>query len=804
MNLRSRFAVAALTAALLAPAAQSQVNAYHDQSGASHQANWNLLSGLGYRPIALSIYGTEASPLYAAVWVQRPGPAFVGFHGLTGAEYQTFADTWWPLGYRPKLLTALGTAGNPRFAGSFELTNAAGWSSHGLTQQQFWDERTAASDQGLDVTAVDIYGDANDPRYVVAFGPVAAGQTEIVSVGVTGFQEHFDALGDGHARPTLVAFNDANRFVSLWQSNEVGDWVAHHDMTSAEYQNYTNTYWPARYPISVQGSGSGSSRRFAAVWAPTDLPPTPVFTKTGQVVPQFAPFDTWVQNWMAANETRAASLAVVRDGRLVYARGYTLALPGYPITLPTSLFEVASNTKPITSIALHQHFGDPARNMASTDAMLAYFPGTMALDPLLSQISLNSLLTHQGGWDRNVSPDPMVGLDATIGGAFAQSLPIAKSLIRQYMFNTQSLDFVPDTDSQYSNFGFSVLGQVLERKNPGFSYQQIVERDIFTPLGLVRPRMARSTKTGLWPGEVYYHPYTPMLSRSVMDDAQPWVAGQYGALNKENMDSHGGWVMAAPDYAKILAAFDLGASNPLLTPDETAAMWSIEPGYSTLSHGWFRKDVNDGFGGTVAMYHHNGRLYGATSFIARRADGLSFVFLTNGDRNNLFGNVQGVELSNIANTISLWPGHDLFPSVSIPAFTHRAGILTAYGQSCYGAVGFPTFAVTGTLEVGEQIDFTVGNTLPNHVAITAIGLQQTNIPLAFLGAPNCWLYTDPIVLLNGITSAVGSAVMPWTAPASADAVGLQLFTQGAVLDPIANPFGMVTTYGRKIVLGGWQ
>src|SRR5690606_3389590 len=119
--------------------------------------------------------------------------------------------------------------------------------------------------------------------------------------------------------------------------------------------------------------------------------------------------------------------------------------------------------------------------------------------------------------------------------------------------------------------------QALEQRNPGLTYEQIVQRDILQPLGLWRPKLARSTKAGLWPGEVYYHPYVPMLSRSVMDDDRPWVAGQYGALNKENMDSHGGWVMSAPDFAKILAAFDLGASNPLLAEDQTNAMWTVEP-----------------------------------------------------------------------------------------------------------------------------------------------------------------------------------------------------------------------------------
>jgi hypothetical protein len=35
-----------------------------------------------------------------------------------------------------------------------------------------------------------------------------AAQAEMTGSGVNGYQAHFDALMDGHARPTLVAFND--------------------------------------------------------------------------------------------------------------------------------------------------------------------------------------------------------------------------------------------------------------------------------------------------------------------------------------------------------------------------------------------------------------------------------------------------------------------------------------------------------------------------------------------------------------------------------------------------------------------
>lgn len=806
MNRLSLASSSLLLAALaVAPAARAQVVAYHDQTGAQHQAQYNVLEPLGYRMIALTIYGTTSSPQYGAVWVNRTGPMVAAFHGYTGAEYQTFVNTWWPLGYRPKLLTALGTAASPRFAGTWELTNAAGWTSHGLTEQEFWDERSTAQSQGLDVTTVDIYGTGADPRYIVSFGPVNAGQSELVSNGDAGFQTHFDAMAAGHNRLALVAFNDSDRYVSLWRSDDVGNCIVHHDMTSAQYQTNCDTYILQNlYPISLHASGSGSGRRFAAVWGPSDLPLPTQWTAVGPTAPQFAPFDGWAQNWMASNGIRAASMAVVKNGRLVHARGYTRARAGYPITQPTSLFEIASCSKPLTSIAVHQHFEGPQANMAPADSMLSYFPSVLEFDPLCTQITLRHLLTHRAGWDRDVSPDPMIGQDTVVAAAFGLSLPIAKFQIYRYMIGTQLLDFAPGTDYEYSNFGYSVIGQMLERRNAGLSYAQIMQQRVFGPLGITRPRIADSDQ--LHPGEVMYHPWTPSIGDSVLDDAQPLVAGQYGIWNKENMDSHGAWVMAAPDYAKVLAAFDLGASNPLLGQAQTANMWTVEPGYTTLMRGWFKKNVSNGMGGQVEMYHHNGLLRGATSFIARRADGLSFVFFTNGDRSNLFGDVHGEQLSNIANTISLWPPADLFPQVYLPAFTHTPGAITPTGFGCggTGAGGTPTFNASGTPELGAAMTFTLGNAPANRFALTVLGVQQTILPLTPFGAPGCYLYTDPLINMLAVTNAVGSASMPWTVPAVPQAIGLTVTAQGVLLDPAANALGLRTTRALHVLIGGWQ
>jgi len=306
-------------------------------------------------------------------------------------------------------------------------------------------------------------------------------------------------------------------------------------------------------------------------------------------------------------------------------------------------------------------------------------------------------------------------------------------------------------------------------------------------------------------GEVIYHAYTPGIARSPFADAQPWLSSQYGWFNEQNMDSHGGWVMAAPDFAKLLAAFDLGAANPILGQTETTNMWTDDPAWPGTMRGWFRESVADGKGGTVNMAHHNGRLVGTTSFIARRMDNLSFVFFTNGDQNNLFGNVHGEQLSDIANTISIWPNHDLFPDLQLPPFkTYTSGFATSIGGGCRGTLGEAGFDIAGTWDPGQAMSFTIDNAQAGQPAVVFIGRQPTSIPLDPIGMPSCSLLLVPLRTLGGATNAAGEAVIPWIVPDVPELVGLPLFAQAAVGDPGANVLGLTATDGMEFFLGGWR
>jgi CubicO group peptidase (beta-lactamase class C family) len=88
------------------------------------------------------------------------------------------------------------------------------------------------------------------------------------------------------------------------------------------------------------------------------------FKPSGSDVAAFAEFDEAMKAFMTQANVRGGSLALIKDGRLVFARGYTYDEPNSSRIQPTHLFRIASCTKPLTSMAIYQlieKFNDPSK-----------------------------------------------------------------------------------------------------------------------------------------------------------------------------------------------------------------------------------------------------------------------------------------------------------------------------------------------------------------------------------------------------------------------------------------------------------
>lgn len=191
--------------------------------------------------------------------------------------------------------------------------------------------------------------------------------------------------------------------------------------------------------------------------------------------------------FMEAYNVPGGQLAITYHGRLVYNRGFGFAnIATRDSVYPNDIFRVASVSKPITSLACMKLFEQGLLNL---DAKVFGKGGILneaiyqtILDPLDTNITVRMLLQHSGGWNRDISGDPM--FDAyNIAKTMGVSSPPSPSVVIQYVLAHKMLDFSPGTQSQYSNFGFCVLGRVIE-KITGQTYENYVRNNILLPLGI--------------------------------------------------------------------------------------------------------------------------------------------------------------------------------------------------------------------------------------------------------------------------------------------------------------------------------
>jgi CubicO group peptidase (beta-lactamase class C family) len=384
----------------------------------------------------------------------------------------------------------------------------------------------------------------------------------------------------------------------------------------------------------------------------------------GLRVPGMASYDRRIPELMAHWGIPGGAVAVVKDGRLVYARGYGMAdADAGEAVEPAALFRIASVSKPITAAAvlLLVERGD----LDLDDPAFALLPdleppdGATA-DPRLSQITVRHLLHHAGGWDRNTTFDPMFrAIEAA--GAVGEPAPASAETVIRYMLG-QPLQFDPGTRYAYSNFGYAVLGRIVERVT-GVSYEAFVREEVLTPLGVVRTVVGGSRLADRLPGEVRYHD-AAVVGSVFPGEGQVPIA--YGGFHLEAMDAHGGWVSSTVDLLRFLTGVD-GRPVPgdLLSPASVAAMvgsppsplWAGSAYYYGM--GWLVRPT-----GSDANWWHDGSLPGTTTLLVRAYHGVSWVALFNRRASSggmsFAAALDGVLWEALA-AVTDWPGHDLFP-----------------------------------------------------------------------------------------------------------------------------------------------
>src|SRR5262245_21950716 len=298
-------------------------------------------------------------------------------------------------------------------------------------------------------------------------------------------------------------------------------------------------------------------------------PAPPEIPITGAAVPGMGCYDQLIPDLMRKYAIPGGAVAVLRDGKLIYARGFGYAdVENKTPVQPDALFRIASVSKPITGVAIMKLVEEGKLKLddrvAPFIAHLTPAPGA-TVDPRWEQITIRQLLNHTGGWDRdkpNGGFDPMF-LPATAAAAVNAPAPASAETIIRYM-KGKPFDFNPGEKYVYSNFGYAILGRVIERLS-GLPYEEYVRARVLQPVGATRTRLGKTRMRDALADEVkYYFPgmgVTAPLVPSVFP-GEGTVPVNYGGFYLEALDSHGGWVSSTVDLLRFMAGVDGRANRP--------------------------------------------------------------------------------------------------------------------------------------------------------------------------------------------------------------------------------------------------
>jgi CubicO group peptidase (beta-lactamase class C family) len=416
--------------------------------------------------------------------------------------------------------------------------------------------------------------------------------------------------------------------------------------------------------------------------------PTWYTSVQGPDTPTMTSFDDAMLGFMKAHGITCGSLAVTTGGRLVKTSGYTVSsrwLPvGSDLVQPTSLFRIASITKPITATAISRLAQEGRLDLDAPIGSLVDLtplPGWTGTEHL-DQVTLRFVLEHRGGWgDPSVTGfDPMFA-DNTIADAVAQAfgttrtLPVTQRQIIQYN-SGRALDNTPGQTFAYSNYGYLLLGRVIETVT-GMAYADYVQQAVLGPMGITRMRLGHTTTLLDRPTEFPYNTSLGM-THTVIDNSDSWVQWPRGGFNLENMDSHGGWLAGAMDLVRFASIFDLPAqqggvlNQASVTETFAPPNITIPQNDAYYGYGWFVRPTSGGVG-----YNswHNGSLPGSWTWLVRCYNGWSWAALFNqrddpNDRNDpndpnspqpsTYLDIDSV-LWNAAYNVDSWPAGDLYP-----------------------------------------------------------------------------------------------------------------------------------------------
>ena len=487
--------------------------AIHGVDAAGYQSFFTKWSNEGYYPVLVSATGTISDAVFASVFEQgNPGPWF-GRHGMTPADFAAANNSALANGQMIRSFAIYGASSDRRYAAIWHPNPAyVKWHVHAADSASGYQTNFNAETQ-----LPGVYLNAYRPAYVALSGDAtycSVFKDDFVGPWVarhglsgSGYQAFFNQQVAEGSYPIVVqggGTTAAPIYAAVFAKNDIPDarqWAVTGASLTAlapvdqavQFFMQANGVRAAQVAIAKNGA-SKASRGYT--WA------EPAYRVT-------QPADRFLLASCSKMFCAAAIQSLYESGSLqpptltVKPNGNEQPVVGDTVTgNKTGATAVVSavNGDTLTLVSVLNTFttSDDAATMSNsggTVTVLAYDPGTKVY-PLLGfshpadarsdTITVQQLLDHQGGYDDGKNPKYPAALDPTysmrqIGQALGHVVA-SKLDIAHYMYG-QPLQFPPGTDSAYSNYGYLLLGAVVEHVT-GMSYHAYLAQAVLQPAGI--------------------------------------------------------------------------------------------------------------------------------------------------------------------------------------------------------------------------------------------------------------------------------------------------------------------------------
>lgn len=268
--------------------------------------------------------------------------------------------------------------------------------------------------------------------------------------------------------------------------------------------------------------------------------------------------DAFVESVRKAFEVPGIAVAVVKDGKVVHAKGYGVRKLGDPAPVDArTLFGIASNTKAFTcaAIAMLAEEGKLSWN----DPVIKHVPDFQMYDPYVTrEMTIRDLVTHRAGL-------PLGAGDLLY---FPETDYTRAEIAHRIRFLKPSTSF--RSTYNYDNILYLVAGQVIESVT-GKSWDDVIRERIFVPLGMTA---SSTTYKALLSGNVAT-PHAPMdgvirpIAPMNFDNNAP------AASINSNVEELARWAIVQLDGGS-LASLKPGSTERLFSAASGRQMWSAQ------------------------------------------------------------------------------------------------------------------------------------------------------------------------------------------------------------------------------------